>query len=192
MRVYNNNRIAPMKTIHKIKQEFFFITMLSCMIFSVIASVNYWFEIQERNERNIQAIAIKQLEIQVQREKERPVEDYLEYYSVLPEKDIVKIWDDLYWDSNWIVKEPISRNYEEVLKCDKYDGQWFRYFSFFESKSTTSESELWLMDWAPWRWAWDTPEVPAECFVDSDIKVTTEAWDIKTLNVVSEIVRIIE
>lgn len=180
------------KTFEIIKKEMFFISMLMCVIFFTIASVNYYFEIQDREKQKIDDIALKQQKIEREQEKNRPIEEYIEYYSVLPENDVVKIWDPLYWYSNWIVKEPIDRTYQEVLKCDEYDWQWFRYFSYFESKSTTTESELWLMDSPPWRWGWTTPQVPAECFIDSDIKVTTEAGDVKPLSVESKTVKIIQ
>lgn len=158
-----------------IKKELQYISMLLVVIMSTVYLVDYSFNMYHKTEADIIA---EQKETERRAELERPATDYMVYYWLYPEKEYLKIGEDLYFISDNETFEYGSVTWEEVLRCDLFDGEGYRYFSYYESKSKFSPRER---KKGKWKYNGAIPSVKSKCYIDGVAVIITQAGDTKQL-----------
>lgn len=155
-----------------IKQQPFFIPAFICLcMFTMNQTYTLVWEYQEGKKQILQEI-----------DKNRDVTSYIVYYEVISTEENFSIEKDITLVSDSEVFEIIDIVWVDILRCDLYDGNWFVYFSLSETKDYNVQVGRKL---SPWRYGWDIPKQPAECYIDGTVKITTELWNKKALPIES-------
>jgi len=109
------------------------------------------------------------------------VTDLIYYRGVQSSKDNFEIYKDIVFKSDSVVYEDINVIWQDILRCDLYDGLWYRYYSYYESKARLSPKDYTSI----WVWQGEKPTVPAKCYLDGLVVVTTDLWNTKNLHISS-------
>lgn len=116
-------------------------------------------------------------------EREKEAVEYVYYRGVQSTQDNFEIYKDIVFSSDSVVYETVNVTWQDVLKCDFYDGLWFRYFSYYESKALIEPKDSTTI----WVWQWEKPTEPARCYLDWVVVIDPINWTRKFLHITSNV-----
>jgi len=137
---------------------------------------------EERQREQLKIYEANRIEILNEFDKNRDVTSYLVYYSITPTQENFFIEREVTLISDSEIFEPIDATWFDILRCDIFDGNWYRYWSDYETKSYSLDVKR---TQKPWRYGWDLPKQYAECYIDGIVKITTQLGNKKSLAVES-------
>lgn len=114
-------------------------------------------------------------------ENNKDVTEYIFYREVKSESDNFKIHKWIAFYSNSIVYATINVTWQDILRCDLYDGLWYRYYSYYESRARLEPKDSTTL----WVWQGEQPTQPAKCYLDGIVVVNINDWKDKFLHIES-------
>lgn len=109
------------------------------------------------------------------------VTEYIYYRGVQSTEENFEIYKDITFASDSIVYQEVDVVWQDILRCDFYDGLGYRYYSYYESKARLIPKEYTSI----WVWQWEKPTDPAKCYLDGIVLVTTDLGNKKQLHISS-------
>lgn len=110
-----------------------------------------------------------------------PISEYIYYRGIQSTDSSFEIYKDITFASDSVVYQEIDVIWQDILRCDFFDGLGYRYYSYYESKAKLIPKDYTSI----WVWQWETPKEPAKCYLDGIVVITTDLGNRKQLQISS-------